>query len=246
MNIRNPAVVSLAISLLLSACAGTAVTVKPLPVSVGSSFSLPSLLEIPEDDRDPGHAQRWLGQRWYAGVQVTVGVQRQLVILESCTDYLAAPTPIHLVHNQEIAAFSILAVNCLVAELIAIGKASRQSFIEARLVDENLPQRMPSMLAMVTSVSEWGRVEPGRKWSEVNADVSFTAMGANEGRFTHGGGVQELTEMARGDFTGDGLEDVLLNSFDRVQGGSYAARRLFLISRESSEHPFKVTQLYPR
>lgn len=246
MNKQKPAAVTWALSVLLCACAGTPVSDTPLPVTLGSGFTLPSLFDEPESDRNPAHALHWLDQRWYAEAEVMAGSQRQAMVLDSCTDYLAAPEPVHPARSQEMAAFSELAVNCIAAGLIAAGKASRQSYIERRLVDENLPQRMPSMLALMTSDSEWTRVDPGQTWDQVNTNSSFTATGENAGRFAHGGAIQELAEMARGDFTKDGLEDVLLSSFDHVQGGSYTARRLFLLSRESLEQPFKVTQLYPR
>lgn len=246
MNMPKPAAVTLALSVMLCACAGAPVSDTTLPVTVGSGFLLPSLLDEAENDLNPDHALRWLDQRWYAEAEVMAGDHGQGLTLDNCRDYLAAPQPLNPVRSQEMAAFSELAVNCIAAELIATGKASRQSYIERRLVDENLPQRMPSMLAMVTSVSEWSRVEPGQTWAQVNADASFTATGEDAGRYAHGGSIQELAELARGDFTGDGLEDVLLTSFDYVQDGNYTARRLFLISRKSLEQPFKVMQLYPR
>lgn len=245
MNMRIPASVTLACAVLLSACATPLVSDTSLPVTVGSGFTLPSLLDEPEHNRNPARALRWLDQRWYAEAEV-VGAHGQVVALDYCAGYLAAPEPLYPVRSQDMAAFSVLAVNCIAAELIATGKASRQSFIERRFVDESLPQRMPSMLAMVTSVSEWSRVDPEQSWGQVNAGAAFTATGDDAGRFSHGGAVQELAELARGDFTGDGLEDVLLTSFDYVQGGNHTARRLFLISRKSREQPFKVTQLYPR
>lgn len=236
----------MAVAYLLTACTGTVVNPKPLPVTLGSGFVLLSLLDQSENIKASTPVERWLDQPWYAEVDVTFGTDYQLATINSCDDYLSAPQPIHPVGAQDISALEALAVNCHAGNLITTARPSRESFIEAGFVDENLPQHMPSILALVISVSERASLAPEQKWGQVNTVVAFTEMAADAGRFELDFGFQELAVMARGDFTGDGLEDVLLSSSDSVRGGSYAGKRLFLVSRKGAQQPYQVTQVYPR
>ena len=60
----------------------------------------------------------------------------------------------------------------------------------------------------------------------------------------HEGGTQELALVAKGDFNGDGIEDMLITSRDSVEGGSYRAIRLFLLTRISASSAITVLREY--
>ena len=50
----------------------------------------------------------------------------------------------------------------------------------------------------------------------------------------------ELSIYGRGDFDGDGIEDVLVRRDGFAQGGSYQEFGLFLLTRTAAGAPFKV------
>lgn len=231
--------------LTLSACTGPTRSSDTLQVSLGSGFSLATLLLQPEKIDVVPQVAPLLDKVWYAPIEVMTGQNAQPTLLDNCDDYLVAPPPILTLRQYEAAAFTELAVNCLAASFIASAQPSQHSFIDNGFIDETLPQRLPSQVAMITSTSEHALVAPEQKWGQVNTLIAFAAKVSDAGIYTHPPGEQELAEMARGDFTGDGVEDVLLSSFDHVRSGSYAGLRLFLVSRTGASQPYQVRQLYP-
>ena len=44
-----------------------------------------------------------------------------------------------------------------------------------------------------------------------------------------------MRRVARGDFDGDGVEDMLLSSSDAARGGSYRAVRMFVLTRRQPD-----------
>lgn len=244
MRVTLPALTAMSI-LALSACTGPSKSSNPLQVTLGSGFTLPALLLHPEPADKAQQPAHLLGKPWYAAIEVTTGQHAQPTMLNNCTDYLVASPAVRPLREYETAAFTELAANCHAASLIAAAQPSRHSFIDNRLIDETLPQRIPSQLAMITSSSEQALISSGKTWVQVNTFTKFTAKLPDAGLYEHHQGEQELAEMARGDFDGDGLEEVLLSSFDRVSGGSYAGMRLFLVSRKVSGQPYQLRQVYP-
>jgi hypothetical protein len=54
------------------------------------------------------------------------------------------------------------------------------------------------------------------------------------------GGSQRLNIRAKGDYNGDGIEDMLLSTSNTVEGGSYHSVDYFILTRLSSEAPFTL------
>jgi len=79
--------------------------------------------------------------------------------------------------------------------------------------------------------SEESRRDPEVKyWSDINEIRNVDVISPQVVDFYTTGGLQRLELVGRGDFDGDGVEDVLISSRDSVDGGSYQHLRLFVLS----------------
>ena len=86
------------------------------------------------------------------------------------------------------------------------------------------------------SESEQARLNKDKSikyWKDVNKIIKVDELGPFHANYQHSGGIQELELVAKGDFDGDQIEDMLLTSRDSVKEGSYSAIRLFMITRTS-------------
>lgn len=199
------------------------------------AFSMPDLLaEVPVltgmDD-----LQALLDQAWYAAIDVQHTANPEVRSLNTCKDYFANRTPeLRALREYGQSAFAELQMACEATRLLLAARTSTESFLPSSVLDENTPQRFPKEFALVTSASEREKLMADPKlavWGDVDEIVEVDKKSAHEVRYTAAdGGEQTLSELGRGDFNQDGVEDVLVRSHDSVQGGSYANVRLFVLS----------------
>jgi len=131
-----------------------------------------------------------------------------------------------------------LVVMCQATRHIVNGKASAQTFLKNFVFDKTLPDKLPKKIAMVTSVTEYARLFNDNNikyWSQVIKITKIDKKDAGHALYHNVGGSQELELVAKGDFNGDNIEDILLTSRDSVEGGSYSAIRLFMFTKLSND-----------
>lgn len=188
--------------------------------------------------------ERRLSQPWPDEEAVrgeAAGEEQPPVMLGSCRDYLdVADQQVRPVEGGGGGlAFSIFQARVLSCEAMALTLAAQPavvSHLRGLVFDETLPDQLPWEVAMIISSAEAGRIATGRPqatWREALFEplTGFSSCGTYCGHYSDPGSEQAVSLVARGDFDGDGIEDVLLGSYDAATGGSYRTTRMLLLTR---------------
>jgi len=214
-------------------------TSKKKPVSLYTGYKLPSLLEQSSKPVTLSEITTLLDKKWYAEFNVIqVDVEDKTYTLSTCNSLQSINTKkLNTVRENESAPFLDVLVMCKATKLIAKAKASQKSFLESFTLDETLPKNLPASIGMVISDTESKRNAKNtnlKYWYQVNTITNIIKQGQNHVTYIlNDGSQQELELVAKGDFNGDSIEDILITSRDTVQGGSYSATRLFLLTKHS-------------
>ena len=186
-----------------------------------------------------------LSEPWLDAVDVRLEVSDgdgMPATLGSCSDYLeVADARVRSVHGGTTAMiFQAQALGYQAATLALAAQPAAISHLRPLVFDEGLPDRLPWQVAMITSGAEAERIAAGRPdatWRQAlfGPLTDFSSCGTYCGRYGDPGAEQVVQLVARGDFDGDGIEDMLLSSSDAAKGGSYRAVRMFVLTRRQAD-----------
>lgn len=211
---------------------------QPAAVTISSGYVLPTLLAEPMAKVDATMLPDLLKRKWYAEFNVYEESQPKTTFtLSNCEQYLShSKQKLWTVVEKENAPFMELAVMCRATQAMLAAKKVEKSFLQDIQFDPTLPDKLPAKFAMVISLAEQQRLaaDTSKKlWRDVLKITKTEITGEKHAKYSHDGGMQELEQVARGDFNGDGIEDMLITSRDSVEGGSYSAIRLFMVTKKS-------------
>lgn len=187
--------------------------------------------------------QATLSSAWYDPVTVEMGSAGDTgrMTLGSCAEYLKVA---HLrVRPVEAPTawvpFMERALTCQAALLILAAQPARVSHVRQLAFDEQLPEQLPWQVAAIISGGERDALaagQPDSTWSAIlpRPLTRFSACGEHCAAYGDDSGEQSVQLVARGDFNGDGVEDLLVSSFDSVAEGSYSAWRMFMLTRRKA------------
>ncbi len=187
-----------------------------------------------------GLAER-LSLPWLDGIEVhgtAADADESPITLDSCRDYLEVEDrkvrPLEAGMTALI--FQARALDCQAMVLALAARPAAVSHLRTLAFDETLPDALPWEVAMIVSGAEADRIaaeRPRATWREAlfGPLTEFSSCGTHCGRYGDPADEQSVMLVARGDFDGDGIEDMLLGSSDAAKGGSYRAVRTFLLTR---------------
>lgn len=204
------------------------------PVSWYSGFKMPELLAEDVDVEGREKLSDLLIKEWYAPIDVVDTRSAEEGTFSTCEQYLQGVTPeTRTLRAHEMSAFVELAIMCRATKLLGNADRPHVSYIPEPILAASSPDRLPSALAFETSKTESdkNRNDPTvQSWGDINEVRKVDVICPRVVDFYTTGGVQRLELVGRGDFDGDGVEDVLISSRDSVDGGSYQHLRLFVLS----------------
>lgn len=198
------------------------------------AFTLPSLL-LDETVADSQQAiKTMLGQPWYASIAVENTRQERDIQLNNCETYFEIATPdIRAQKESEQNAFLEFQTACESAQILASAHSSTMSFLPKQTFTIDSPKQLPKSLALVISQTQLNTLQNDASkdtWADFNTIVNFEQITPHQALYHSKSGTQKLSEIGRGDFNQDGIEDILLRSEDSVAGGSYFNVRLFALT----------------
>jgi hypothetical protein len=124
---------------------------------------------------------------------------------------------------------------------LSLFKPSHQSYLSVVNLDQNFAKRVPPQLALIISKDDERRLVVATNWDEMSHIVKVEAIDETSAIFVdNSGGSQRLNIRAKGDYNGDGIEDMLLSTSNTVEGGSYHSVDYFILTRLSSEASFTL------
>jgi hypothetical protein len=139
-------------------------------------------------------------------------------------------------------------VDCLVFSELRGALPAHSSFLRELKWDEQVLRLLPPQLAISVSAESKRAAETaanqGRNWQDVDPSVAASAgsKGPEEIVVTGNGFSERLILWGRGDFDGDGIEDLLVQSFDTLTEGTYRNTRLFVLTRRSAGGHFSLVR----
>lgn len=232
---------------LVGCSAGQTNNEKVYTVSWYSGFTMPELLADNVDVKKREDLSALLSKEWYASVDVNNIKNAEEGTFSTCEEYLKGVTPeTRTLHENEMSAFVELALMCRATVFLSNAGNPHASYIPDDVITADSPNEFPSVLAFQTSEteSEKSRNDPAvQYWSDINEIRKVESVSPHAVDFYTNGGVQRVELVGRGDFDGDGVEDVILSSRDSVEGGSYRHLRLFVLSVDA-EGNWKTIKSY--
>ncbi|PCJ15865.1 MAG: hypothetical protein COB04_12440 [Gammaproteobacteria bacterium] len=218
------------------------------PVTWRSSFGLPRYLEDPVELKSSSQLRSLINAKWYASYFAAVPGQENAE-LSSCGDYFSLQqNGLESIPYFEMSALRGLLLNCLSLEALLEASPSEESHLHDVALTETFIEKLPVQVALIVSSSELKRIaaDPSKKTWDSVVKLQSTKPGSNGNRtyYDDSGGEQLLSIVAQGDFNQDGIEDMILASFDSLLGGSYEDQRHFLITKYSKDGGFTLLKEY--
>ena len=160
--------------------------------------------------------------------------------VSNCAELLAqrghAPQP--QAPDREIQAERSTMAECLVLHELRRAKPARSSYLRDLPWDERVLPLLPPQLAITVSAeSERAASDAashGRNWPDFDPSAAASAKGPEEIVVTGNGFREQLILWGRGDFDGDGTDDLLVQSLDTFTEGTYRNTRLFVLTRRTA------------
>jgi hypothetical protein len=121
------------------------------------------------------------------------------------------------------------------------GKLPVRSFIENPHIGlDNLDSLPAEMLSFIPEGSENGSRLRGFTVAQIVPRKSIEEARKDELILSYGGLRQEFWEAARADFNGDGIEDILVFTSGRAEGGTMGYSDYFVLTRTSASGKLKI------
>jgi hypothetical protein len=160
--------------------------------------------------------------------------------VSNCAQLLAqrGRAPQALVPDREIQAERSTMAECLVLRELRRATPARSSYLHDQPWDEHvLPLLLPQLAITVSAESERAAKDAashGQNWPDFDPSATVSAKGPDEIVVTGKGFREQLILWGRGDFNGDGTEDLLVQSLDTLTEGTYRNTRLFVLTRRTA------------
>lgn len=137
--------------------------------------------------------------------------------------------------------------HCQAVSYIGQMKRFNTSYIRDLVLDSSLPAIAPPALALIISNDDIRKSHQVATWAEMSTMTRIDINNSEQSIYhDDSGGIQTVTLMARGDYNGDHIEDVLLFFDNNVEGGSYQSQDAFILTRTAPDAPLALLKsLHP-
>lgn len=148
--------------------------------------------------------------------------------------------------EREMQALQAMTVPCLVLRALRQGKLARRTGLSAFAWNAEVIAVLPPGLSIVVSSDDQRRVQAavdqGQSWKDIEPGLRATLQAPDVVEVVTEGSLSSLTLLARGDFDGDGWEDLLIDVRHALRGGSYRSVRLVLVTRTRDRGPLQLVR----
>jgi hypothetical protein len=173
------------------------------------------------------------------------------VTVTNCADYLADSREHFTVTGGEQAATVLHsdAVDCIALDALRTAHPAKTSYLGHFHLNSSALAYLSPMLAPAVSNEQIAKARQaasdGESWQRlVPAARTQPARQTGVLNVSQPNWETTLTEYGRGDFTGDGLEDLLVRADYAATKGTYRNSRLFLLSRKNVASILEVVKEY--
>jgi hypothetical protein len=170
--------------------------------------------------------------------------------IRTCTDFLAiVDKPFDTDNERDWQLIWAQGLRCVALNWLKSAQPAKISLIDNFHLDRRAAESLPPQLALPVAREEVERarkaaaacqsikiLEPSTK-TKVRSKTRITFEGQ--------GWEAEVIEYARGDFDGDGFEDLLLRRDGGLKGGSYHRTNVFILTRTPKDKCLRVVREMP-
>ena len=198
------------------------------PVQYSSRLNLSSAAEI----------EQRLHASFTEGAEHPVGVNNCVQLLAKCEPAMQDCAERSSTSDRDVQAAKSTIVDCLVLQELQHATPATTSHVAELKWDANILPLLPPELAVNISAELIGKAKAAAKRGESWHDFDRTATASEDGQdqvVVQGKGfLERLIIWGRGDFNGDGIEDLLVQSLDTLTEGTYRNTRLFILTRKKN------------
>jgi hypothetical protein len=150
--------------------------------------------------------------------------------------------------ERQVQAERSTTAECLVLQELWSAQPARSSHLRDLPWDARVLTLLPPQLAISVSAESESAASAaagrGQTWRDFDASVTAAAgaKGPDEIVVNGRGFLERLIIWGRGDFNGDGLEDLLVQSLDTLTEGTYRNTRLFVLTRRTADGPLALVR----
>lgn len=160
---------------------------------------------------------------------------RQTATIGNCAAYLAETSRgFRAGNDRDERRSQFVGADCHALELLESARPARRSALRGALPD---PRFLPPTLSFLPSQEEWNRARAaqakGLSWKAREPALKIASSGPDQILIETAEGYVRIDCYARGDFNGDGVDDLLLRVNSYPKQGTYASIRLFLLTRNA-------------
>lgn len=201
-----------------------------LPVVWSARLQLPSLDALPARLSRPFEHS------------VTVRKDQQTAAISNCAAYLAETRKgFRASNDQDLRRLQFVGADCRALDLLAAARPARRSALAGAVLD---PRFLPPVLSFLPSAESRKRAladqSKGLSWKDSEPDIKVSSSGPDLTAVETATGLVRIEWCARGDFNGDGVEDLLVRVASSARQGTYARIRLFLLTRSTPREVLRV------
>jgi hypothetical protein len=136
-----------------------------------------------------------------------------------------------------------------IRRLLAQAKPSRVSYLADFKFDEQSMTKLPPTLGIHVSEESLERARlaesKGKSWADTDPDARIKPYGVFAATVRGKDFLEKLEIEARGDFNGDGIEDIVIRTGDALLQGTYRATRVFILTRRKPGEKLTTLQQWP-
>jgi hypothetical protein len=219
------------------------------------------------------HAAQTFPVAWYGGVFVLDPVDSQQALraqlsqplaqvfaleapdgeavrIRTCQDLFAADARGLDRTGSDHVAYRYQALSCYAARAIAGARASTRSSLRDFALDRASVQQLPAGLWLALSAADRAKAAvAGARFGDLVGEATYqtTATAASRQVMVDAadGRTQAIAWVARGDFDGDGGEDLLLATHDTDERSGHEGFRLVVVSRPAANAAFRIVKTFP-
>ena len=175
-----------------------------------------------------------------------------LQVISSCRTFLALPftaeSEVETINESHERSFWFSVMDCAAWGMVQAARAASHSRLDAFESAKDPTRLLPPLLTLTDFLEDRSKVEAAaakcRSWKAFDASLRVKNRTADGFEVRAEGWLGKVQYLARADFDGDGVEDLLVRREGGADGGSYRAVALFLLSQTDQDRCIRVTYVF--
>lgn len=148
--------------------------------------------------------------------------------------------------DRDLQAQKSTLADCFILRELQHATPAPSSHVAELKWDEHILPLLPPQLAINVSAESLRKAKAaatrGQSWPDFDKSATASTDGLDQIVVQGKGFLERLILWGRGDFNGDGMEDLLVQSLDTLTEGTYRNTRLFILTRKTPRGKLSVVR----